>query len=56
MHQANYPFPNIISPPEGEVLTRVQTLMNWMPPQLLGEPGVYFAVLLAFIFVLVVFI
>jgi hypothetical protein len=56
LHQANYPFPNIVSVPEGEVLNRVQALMNWMPPQLLGEPGIYFAVLLAFIFVLVVFI
>jgi hypothetical protein len=56
LHQANYPFPTIVSPPQGDVLTRVQALMNWMPPQLLGEPGVYFAVLLAFIFVLVVFI
>ena len=56
MHQANYPFPNIVSVPTGDVLTSVQSLMNWMPPHLLGEPGVYFAVLLAFIFVLVVFI
>jgi hypothetical protein len=31
-------------------------MMNWMPPHLLGEPGVYFAVLICFIFVLVVFI
>lgn len=56
MHQANYPFPEIVSVPQGEVFSQVQTLMNWMPPQLLGEPGIYFAVLLAFIFVLVVFI
>lgn len=56
LHLANYPFPNIVSPPTGDVLTRVQTLMTYMPPQLLGEPGIYFAVLLAFIFVLVVFI
>ena len=56
LHQANYPFPNIVSPPTGEVLARVQSLMNWMPPHLLGEPGIYFAVLLAFIFVIVVFI
>jgi hypothetical protein len=27
-----------------------------MPPQLLGEPGIYFAIILAFIFVLVVYI
>ena len=56
MNQANYPFDNIISAPTGDVLTSVQNLMNWMPPRLLGEPGIYFAVLLAFIFVLVVFI
>ncbi len=56
MYQANYPFPNIVSPPAGDVFTQVQTLMNWMPPQLLNEPEIYFAVLLAFIFVLVVFI
>lgn len=56
LHQANYPFSNVVSAPEGEVLTRVQTLMNWMPPHLLGEPGVYFAVLICFIFVIVVFI
>lgn len=56
LHQANYPFSNIVSAPTGNVLTQVQTLMNWMPPHLLGEPGIYFAVLICFIFVLVVFI
>jgi hypothetical protein len=30
--------------------------MAYMPPHLLGEPGIYFAVILAFIFVIVVFI
>jgi uncharacterized membrane protein required for colicin V production len=56
MNEARYPFPEIISAPTGNVLTSVQTLMNWMPPHLLGEPGVYFAVLICFIFVIVVFI
>lgn len=56
LNQAKYPFPNIVSEPTGDVLANVQTLMNWMPPHLLGEPGIYFAVLLAFIFVIVVFI
>jgi len=56
MNEAQYPFPDIISAPTGNVLTSVQTLMNWMPPHLLGEPGVYFAVLICFIFVIVVFI
>jgi uncharacterized membrane protein required for colicin V production len=56
LHQANYPFSNVVSAPQGDVLTQVQTLMNWMPPHLLGEPGIYFAVLICFIFVIVVFI
>jgi uncharacterized membrane protein required for colicin V production len=56
MNEAQYPFPDIISAPQGNVAASVQTLMNWMPPHLLGEPGVYFAVLICFIFVIVVFI
>ncbi len=56
LNEANYPFPDIVSAPTGNVLTNVQTMMNWMPPHLLGEPGVYFAVLICFIFVIVVFI
>jgi len=56
LHQANYPFTDVVTRPEGDVLTQVQSLMNWMPPHLLGEPGVYFAVLICFIFVIVVFI
>jgi uncharacterized membrane protein required for colicin V production len=56
LHEAKYPFPDIVSTPTGNVLESVQVMMNWMPPHLLGEPGVYFAVLICFIFVLVVFI
>ena len=56
LHEANYPFANVVSAPTGDVLTSVQTMMNWMPPHLLGEPGIYFAVLICFIFVIVVFI
>ena len=56
LNEANYPFPKIVSAPTGEILTSVQTMMNWMPPHLLGEPGIYFAVLVCFIFVIVVFI
>jgi uncharacterized membrane protein required for colicin V production len=56
MHEANYPFPDIVSAPTGKVLESIQAMMNWMPPHLLGEPGVYFAVLICFIFVIVVFI
>ena len=56
LHEAKYPFSNIVSAPEGAILTSVEIMMNWMPPHLLGEPGVYFAVLICFIFVIVVFI
>jgi len=56
LYEANYPYPEIVSPPTGSVLEIVQAMMNWMPPHILGEPGIYFAVLLCFIFVLVVFI
>lgn len=56
MHEANYPFPTVISAPTDIVLENVRNMMHWMPPHLLGEPGIYFAVLLSFIFVIVVFI
>jgi len=57
MHAANYPFRNILTPPVDEVLVqRVNQMMLYMPPQLLGEPGIYFAIILAFVFVLVVYI
>ena len=56
LHQANYPYPNVVSPPTGDILNSVNIMMQWMPPHLLGEPGIYFAVLICFIFVIVVFI
>jgi len=56
LYEANYPFPEIIIPPTGSVLESVQRMMTFMPPHILGEPGIYFAVILCFIFVIVVFI
>jgi hypothetical protein len=57
IHIANYPYPNVISKPVDPVLLeRVNQMMLYMPPQLLGEPGIYFAIILAFVFVLVVYI
>jgi hypothetical protein len=54
---AGYPFDKIISPPTDQgVVETVKQMMVYMPPQLLGEPGIYFAIILAFIFVLVVYI
>ena len=57
MHIADYPFTNVISKPAEPTLQQtVAQMMLYMPPQLLGEPGIYFAIILAFVFVLVVYI
>ena len=57
MHIANYPFPRVISrPADPAIVETVNQMMLYMPPQLLGEPGIYFAIILAFVFVLVVYI
>ncbi len=54
--QARYPFPDIISAPAGTIASMVATMMTFMPPHLFGIPGIYFAVIIAFIFVIVVYI
>jgi|SRR5215208_3896473 len=57
MYIANYPFVKIVAPPTDPVVVQtVNQMMLYMPPQLLGEPGIYFAIILAFVFVLVVYI
>jgi len=58
LDNAGYPFPNVISaPPAGQVLDTTARMMALMPPELLGgSSAIYFAVALAFAFVLVVFI
>lgn len=57
LDQARYPFPSIEAPqPTTEAGLAALNLLQAMPPRLLGEPAIYFAVMLAFIFVLVVFI
>jgi hypothetical protein len=56
--QANYPYPNIIAPPpQGTPLAEsVNFMMQYLPPHILGEPAIYFAVILAFVFLIVVYI
>ena len=57
IHIADYPFQNLMSKPaDPAILQTVNQMMLYMPPQLLGEPGIYFAIILAFVFVLVVYI
>jgi uncharacterized membrane protein required for colicin V production len=57
MHLADYPFQNVVSrPTDPAIVQTVNNMMLYMPPTLLGEPGIYFAIILAFVFVLVVYI
>jgi len=59
LSSANYPFP-IISDPLASgipvVVDSAKTLLSILPPVFLGVPLIYFIVVVAFIFVLVVFI
>lgn len=54
--QYQYLAPTMIIAPTGELARIVTGMMTYMPPRLLGEPGIYIAVILAFVFVLVVYI
>jgi hypothetical protein len=56
MADAKYPFTNTVSAPTGTIATIAQNMLRYMPPNLLGIPAIYFAVVVAFIFVIVVFI
>jgi len=59
MLKAQYPFPAITDPEQAgipQVVEAAKKLLPFLPPQWLGVPGIYFAVVLAFIFVIVVFI
>jgi len=57
LYQANYPFPIITAPAEGTPMGEIaNNMLRYMPPNILGIPAIYFAVVIAFIFVLVVFI
>ena len=56
MSDAGYPFANVISAPTGDIAKVAESMLHYMPPKLLGIPGIYFAVVIAFIFVIVVFI
>jgi hypothetical protein len=58
MAEAGYPFGKYILPPDGNSAMGIAAanLLPFLAPRLLGEPAIYFVVILAFIFVLVVFI
>ena len=56
MSDAKYPFADIVSAPTGTIAKIADNMLRYMPPRLLGIPGIYFAVVVAFIFVIVVFV
>jgi len=57
LDQAQYPFAYITAPSSADQMGQAAlSLLQNMPPRLLGEPAIYFAVMLSFVFVLVVFI
>ncbi len=56
LNDAKYPFPTVVSAPTGDLLTLVDKYMAVLPPALLGTPAIYFAVAIAFAFVIMVFI
>ncbi|MBI3764585.1 MAG: CvpA family protein [Chloroflexi bacterium] len=60
MADANYPLPSIVSPTDprvgGFVGQGVQEYLKYLPPVMIGVPYIYFAVALAFVFVIIVFV
>lgn len=57
LHAANYPYPHIISPAtDPAIVAAIDTMMKYMPPRFLGEPSIYFIVIIILIFIIVVFI
>ena len=56
-HVANYPYPNVISrAADPAIAEAIEKLMAVMPPRFLGEPSIYFAVIIILIFIIVVYI
>jgi hypothetical protein len=57
LHESGYPFPNIFPPTPGDPIgDSALELISWLPPRWLGIPSIYFAVAIAFAFVVIVFI
>jgi uncharacterized membrane protein required for colicin V production len=57
LNQLGYPFDVIIPPTPGDPFTEsALELIQWLPPNFLSEPTIYFAVAISFAFVVIVFI
>ncbi len=56
-HMANYPYSDIVSPAaDPAIIQAIDTMMKYMPPRFLGEPSIYFAVIIVLVFIIVVYI
>jgi hypothetical protein len=55
-HEAEYPPGGIVQGGGAAVTRAINTMMDYMPPHLLGEPAIYFAVIIVLIFILVVYV
>ncbi len=56
-HIANYPYPDIMSlPTDATIIAAIDAMIRYMPPRFLGEPSIYFIVIVILIFILVVFV
>lgn len=57
LHIANYPTSMVIMPPEGSDLAlQIESMIKYLPPLMIPEPHIYFAVGIVFVFVIVVFV
>lgn len=56
-HVADYPYQDIISKAtDANIIASIETMMAYMPPHFLGEPGIYFAPIIILIFIIVVYV
>jgi hypothetical protein len=56
-HEAQYPYDRIISrATDPAIVETIERMMTYMPPRFLGEPGIYFAVIIILIFIIVVYV
>jgi len=56
LNETNYLISTLVTAPQGDAAIAMERLWTFLPPNLLGEPSIYFAVGVSFVFVLVVFI
>lgn len=57
LHKAGYPGGFVQYPTNvAAINTVIENMIRYMPPHLLGSPGIYFAVIIVLIFILVVYV